>query len=277
MADGELLIFRLFRKFARTLSYVSIFPLAKIKIESEEDLHGLSAYLPAAGLFIGLILALLFQGLEAVSANHLVSSFLLVLSWLAFTGGIHMDGLMDTCDGIFSQRERRAMLEIMKDSRVGNFGAMGGFIAFLAKLFALLTMPDFLALPALILVPACSRWAEVYAIVSFPYAREEGMGKIWHSTSRRQDVYYSAIPIALAVLLMFLFCRLLNFCSLSQAVSSCVLIIPSAALSGLLFSHLLAKILGGQTGDSYGATVEFSESASLLLISLMSGLIDSLS
>src|SRR5262245_8421508 len=102
-----------FKKFALAVSFVTCIPLIRLPEDiTSNSMHGLSKYLPAVGLLIGVILAALAFALDALQTNSLLMAVLLTVSWLSLTGGIHFDGLMDTADGIFSHRDTARMLEI---------------------------------------------------------------------------------------------------------------------------------------------------------------------
>lgn len=251
----------IWRRFALTASYITCFPLTKISSETpDSDLQGLAKYLPAAGLFIGLLLAALAWFVSLWQVGGILSGTLLTLCWLSFTGGIHLDGLMDAADGIFSHRDRPRMLEIMNDSRVGNFGVMMGVGNLLLKIACLSTLTYPLLLAALILVPCWARLCETLAIGRFPYLRSSGMGKIWHDSIKVPgDLYLATIvPVLSLFLLSYLGWKLL------------LLTAFSVLLGGLWAAALINKILGGHTGDTYGATVELAETSGLLLLTIVS-------
>ncbi len=232
-------------------------PVGK-KAQDEESLTGLAKYLPIAGIVIGAILTIIYVFLIAAGASSLLGAAILVTAMIVLTGGLHIDGLMDTADGICSHKDRDAMLEIMKDSRVGNFGAITGILNILLKTCALATLFAFpvKVISVLILVPCWARWAELYAIGSFEYARPFGSGKIWHDTTKKSDLLIGAlIPLTVSV-----------FLTTHEAFFVGILV-PSAVLSGILAAHWLGKKLNGQTGDTYGAVVEFSETAALVCAS----------
>ncbi len=111
------------RRLKITVSYVTCLPLTRIDFSEPQLLHGLSKYLPLAGLIIGTMLFTLNSALAITRAEPIVTAFLLTVTWLILTNGLHFDGLMDSADGIFSHQNKERMLEIMMDSRVGNFGA----------------------------------------------------------------------------------------------------------------------------------------------------------
>jgi adenosylcobinamide-GDP ribazoletransferase len=229
----------------------------------ETSLSGLAKYLPAAGVVIGLCLTGISAALLVkFHAPHLVTAAILTISWLCLTGGLHFDGLMDAADGIFSHRDKDRMLEIMMDSRVGNFGAMTGLAVLLVKFacIASLCLNLTLLLSVLLIAPAWARWCELYAIGRFPYARSAGKGKIWHdSTNFPTDLFKGLlIPIVVSVV-----------AATQVGLSTTLLIIGFGLLSGLVASHWLASHIKGHTGDTYGAVVELSEAGCLLLTSII--------
>lgn len=256
---------RTFRRFLLTLSYVTSLPLKGIADteDYETSLAGLAKYLPAAGVVIGICLA----GIAAVllmklHAPHLVAGAVLTVAWLCLTGGLHFDGLMDAADGIFSHRSKERMLEIMMDSRVGNFGALTGLAVLLIKFACVASLCGnvFLLLAILFITPAWARWCELYAIGRFPYARTEGKGKIWHdSTNFPTDLLKGiVIPVLVSVI-----------AATKIGLSPVLLLIGFGILSGLVASHWLASHIEGHTGDTYGAVVELSETGCLLLAAIV--------
>lgn len=250
---------RILRRLALTVSYVTSFHFFEYA-SSEEELAGLSVYLPVVGLIIGSLLCLVYWLLSLLHCAELLAAFLITGSWLLITGCIHLDGLMDAADGLFSHRDRERMLEIMRDSRVGNFGVISGVMLLAAKICALTILSEKWMLPALFLIPSWSRWAEVFAIAVFPYAREQGMGKIWKQSTEKQDILPA---LALPGLATIAVCYYLHSPTFS-------LLIPLVVLPGIILARRINCILKGHTGDTYGAVVEFSEAGALVLLALLS-------
>lgn len=246
------------RRLKITVSYVTCLPLTRIDFSEPQLLHGLSKYLPLAGLIIGTMLFTLNSALAITRAEPIVTAFLLTVTWLILTNGLHFDGLMDTADGIFSHQSKERMLEIMMDSRVGNFGAITGFIILLGKFVTINSLTGAALGACLIVIPAWARWCELYSIGKFPYAKVDGKGKVWHDTTVFPiDLFKGAAP-PLAVTAAF---ALAGYPMVWTAMLFCV-------GSGILFSHIMNSKLGGQTGDTYGATVEISELCSLLALAV---------
>lgn len=253
-------------RFCIAASCVTSLPLVG-RDENDVCEPGLAKYLPSVGLLIGGILVGVSVTLRTVGVEpNVVDAVLLVIAWLVLSGGIHFDGLMDTADGIFSHRSPERMLEIMRDSRVGNFGVMTGVCVILLKIVGLLgvlNQGSSVLIAALLLIPAWSRWCEMFAIGSFPYARQEGMGKIWHDTTRTpNDLILGAILPAVATAL----------CVINAGMAPLVVSLCTIA-AGLSASFYLASIIKGHTGDTYGAVVELSETLGLLLLILLQRLI----
>jgi len=193
-------------------------------------------------------------------AASILLAAILCVSWLALSGAIHFDGLMDTADGIFSHRSVDRMLEIMRDSRVGNFGAITGICVLILKVAALSNMRTSLLLAALILVPVWARWCECYAIGYFTYAREEGMGKIWHdSTKYPRDGFLAAIvPLIVTAV-----------CAFKMDAITALVLTGVTIMVGILAAHQIASVIKGHTGDTYGAVVELAEVGGLLIAALV--------
>lgn len=247
---------RVFERFLITAGSVTSLPLHEH--DAHTDMRGLAKYLPAVGLLIGGLLVALAVTFAKLSVLPAVASIFLVVAWLVLSGGLHFDGLMDTADGIFSHRSPERMLEIMRDSRVGNFGVLAGVVVLLLKIAGLLSLAN--ALPALLLIPAWSRWCESFAIGAFPYARPDGMGKVWHDTmSYPGDLILGALLPLVAT----------AFCALHFGLVAALAITGCTIASGIACSFYLSSIVRGHTGDTYGAVVELSEAGALLLLTLI--------
>ena len=251
--------------FLNTLSYVTIIPvgrlitiLSRISHYDEVNLTGLTKYLPFSGLIIGLILVMINSALINLSCDGYLKGLILTVAWLFLTGGLHYDGLMDTCDGIASHKDIEKTLIIMKDSRVGNFGVLAGLIVFSFKFIGIAHLTDKMTVISLVILPILGRLTEVYAIGRYKYLRTTGSGKIWHDTSN----FY--VDFALGLILLAIIATLL---SRIYNVNLFYLII-SQVIVGILITRYFVYKLGGHTGDTYGASVELSECISLIFINL---------
>ena len=205
---------------------------------------------PVVGLFIGLLLFGLVTLFELFQLPNLTSKALVVAAWVAITGGLHLDGVMDTADGLsVTDAERR--LEVMKDSATGAFGAIAGIIVLLLKTVTLSEM----SLPLwLVLLSATGwgRWGQVCSIAFYPYLRATGKGS-FHKDNLRppQDILLGAIFLLGLSGIWFT----VSYLSWWQV---CIITIGNMAIA-LLTGYWFKRQLGGHTGDTYGAVVEWSE------------------
>lgn len=210
-------------------------------------------FFPIIGAIIGLILAGVVYGLQNFSGVKVpvhVMAIMVIFIEILITGGLHCDGFMDTIDGVFSGRSRERMLEIMKDSRVGAFGVMAFCLLSIFKYSLIMDIDQVLLPIAVLVMPIVGRIGLVIAITLYPYARAEGLGKIFYQPSHR-----------------------INLCVV--AVSALLLIVPlgqKAIISGIvglgaafIFCQYVSKRLGGLTGDVYGGVNEVTELVALLV------------
>lgn len=247
------------KRLAIAASFLTCFPIIKGPIQAE-SMESLSVYLPGIGLLISAILCLFALLFDAAHITGLLNAVLLTFIWLGTTGGIHFDGLMDASDGILSHRDPKRMLEIMLDSRVGNFGALAGFAVLLLKVASLTVFNQLSLLQILIVVPSWARFCEAFAIGAFPYLRESGMGKIWHDSIKfPQDVLLAAIlPFAAtAIAVIYLGWQLSLIAS------------TATVIGGFIASYWINNVLKGHTGDTYGAVVEIAEVAGVLVSAII--------
>lgn len=193
-------------------------------------------------------------GLALLLPPLAAASFAAVL-WAFLTRGLHLDGLADTFDGIGGGYCRKSRLAIMKDSRLGTFGGIAVASALLMKVSLLAGTERTAALQALFLAPVLGRWAILFAMRFFPSARPGGMGDLFRKGCTNRCLYTGT---AAAVLL-----------AAASGGMTGIMLLPLVPLFALLFSRWLASLLGGLTGDSYGAVCELSEILSLCLFTVL--------
>lgn len=215
-----------------------------------EDFGHSVKYFPLVGAVIGLFMVLVYALLEGFLHLHLVMIILVAFEFL-FTGGLHADGFMDTCDGLFSGRDRERKLEIMKDSRVGSNGVVGFVFLTLLKWQFLCYIPHEYIKEVLFFMPVLSRYTMSLSVKLYPYARPEGIGKAFAHYSPP-----STVKVATAfAMIPLLWSPLLYGISLVWMV-----------FLNRLMNTYMVKHLGGVTGDTYGFVAEVSE---LLLLFLL--------
>ncbi|MBD0380074.1 adenosylcobinamide-GDP ribazoletransferase [Paenibacillus sedimenti] len=234
-------------------------------------------FYPLAGLVIGGLLLLAGEGLRLIFPPMPAAVLLLAL-WVLLTGGLHLDGLMDTADGILSHRPREQMLEIMKDSRVGAMGVIVCVLVLLLKFALLFSMlgseqsGDWKASSVLLMiVPIWSRWFMVVAIFGWPYARSEsGLGSLFRGVTGGYVAWSTIAGLVASFAITFL-----GYGRLTEALPcpSLWVIIGGFAvvtyLLGCLIALYISRKLGGLTGDTYGALNELLEVLLLLGITAL--------
>ncbi|CEP68678.1 Cobalamin (vitamin B12) biosynthesis CobS,cobalamin-5-phosphate synthase [Moorella glycerini] len=209
------------------------------------------AFFPLVGLLLGIILAGAWQVLSYLVPATARAGLVLALA-VFLSGGLHLDGFIDSMDGLFSGRERERILAIMKDSHVGAHGVTA-VVTLLVVKYSLLTAlpPGHLWLaglplpPLLVLMPVLSRWAMVPALTCFPYARKEGVGTLFQAGRGRRSL---SIATLITALLSWLIMGLPGLVYLLLV-----------ALVSLGWCGWVRRLLGGLTGDTYGALAEITE------------------
>jgi adenosylcobinamide-GDP ribazoletransferase len=211
------------------------------------------------GLLIGSLLALFASLLELIEIPTLTRNALTIAAWVVLTGGLHLDGAMDTADGLgVTNPERR--LEVMKDSATGAFGAIAGMIILLLKTVTLteMSLPLWLVLLS---TAGWARWGQVWAIAFYPYLRPTGKGSFHRENLRLpQDIL-----LGLVVLLGFSgLWFTVDYLSWGQIG---LIVLGNIAIA-LATGYWFHRQLGGHTGDTYGAVVEWSETLILCFFTL---------
>ncbi|MFW6238395.1 MAG: adenosylcobinamide-GDP ribazoletransferase [Halanaerobiales bacterium] len=241
-------------KFLLAVQFITTIPV-RIELDySEQEVAASMLFYPLLGTLLGLVLA----GVNYVGQLFLpplVNGCLIVVILVLLSGGIHLDGLMDSCDGLFSGRGKERILEIMRDSRAGTFGVLAAVLVLLLKFSLIVELPGPYQFRSLLFFPAAGRWAMVYAACFHPYARKEGMGKVYAKNIERRHFIIATIwTLLLAVLLFGLQALIISLFSWFTLV--------------LLIKGIKVKI-AGLTGDSYGAINEIMETAVLMIITIL--------
>jgi len=250
-------------KFLAALQFLTIIPLPWRREASPEELGGSIVYFPVVGLIIGLILAGL-NWLLSLFLPPAVVNGLLIVSMVVISGALHLDGFVDTCDGIAGHKAVEDRWRVMHDSRAGAFGIAGVFLLLMVKYVSLSSVPENLLLVTLVLMPVVSRWAMVYTVFAYPYARPAGLGKIF-----KQGASWQRFTIATAVILAVVIglARLANITYFYLVGPAIMLIIWVIVV---VMATYLRRKFAGLTGDTYGAINEVAEVCVLILICLLS-------
>ena len=176
---------KLYMSLLAAFQFLTILPVKRSF--TTEQIARSTMFFPLVGLAIGLVLALINWLLGFLMPDSVINILLVAL--LAFcSGGLHLDGLADTMDGAAGHRSVERRLEIMRDSRIGGFGAIGLILMLLMEYVFLNAIPGNLKWLSLIAAPTISRWAMVYAIYAFPYARPGWLGQGFQGGSHSKTV-----------------------------------------------------------------------------------------
>ena len=235
--------------FFTALQFLTIIPLPAVLRDRSKDAGESLPYFPLIGLLMGAVLLLLHFILSFILPQAVV--FALIMITLVILGGAHhVDGLMDTFDGMAAGKTLQRRLEIMSDNKVGAFGTTALVLLFLLKYFALYSNPA--VVPTLLLMPVLSRWIMVSAIYTFPYARTAGMGLSFkHGATWLRFTVASIITVCICAVF-------LSWPGVVLMAAVCCLSLPVVCLFRSRF--------GGLTGDNYGAINEIAEVLTALLI-----------
>jgi adenosylcobinamide-GDP ribazoletransferase len=249
-------IFNLVSSLASGVIFYTIIPLPTAWTNNWSRI---ARWCPVVGLLIGSLLALLISLLKLLGMPELTRSVLTVGVWVALTGGLHLDGAMDTADGL-AVNDPENRLAVMKDSATGAFGAIAAIIILLLKTATLkeMSLPLWLVLLS---TAGWARWGQVWAIAFYPYLRATGKGAFHQENLRLpQDILLGLLVLLCVSGLWFT----VDYLACWQIGSIVLGNIAIALLTGYWF----ARQLGGHTGDTYGAVVEWSETLILCFLTL---------
>ncbi|WMT74057.1 adenosylcobinamide-GDP ribazoletransferase [Bradyrhizobium sp. Ash2021] len=207
---------------------------------------------PIVGAMIGAAVGLLCLGSRHIGVPDLAAAALALGVGAMLTGALHEDGLADVADGFGGGRDVAAKLEIMRDSRLGTYGALVLLVSFATKLSALAAIPDGYVVQSLIAVHALARGVLPWMAISQPYARTDGLA----ANAGRPDAATAATAAAFAFAIAWL--------SLSFVNALLAAIMAAAGAIGMAW--LAKRQIGGQTGDVLGGAEQVAETAILVLL-----------
>jgi adenosylcobinamide-GDP ribazoletransferase len=238
-----------FVAFFAALQFLTIAPALVRRPFTGAELGRAVAFFPLVGLLLGAALLGLDRVLAWVFPISLASALLLA-SWVVLTGALHLDGFLDSCDGLFGGRTPEERLRILRDPRIGAFGACGGVLLILIKYEALTALVA--RTTALLLAPMLGRWGMAMAIVLFPYARPQGLGSALKEHARGWHVAVATLAVAAVAYWLGGWPGLL--------------ILPGCAACTWIAARFALRRLPGLTGDLYGALCELLEVVVLLAV-----------
>lgn len=236
------------------LEFLTIFPV-KVSHFEEKMLARSAIYFPLIGYFLGFILIGINALFYKLGSPQIAINTVLVVSLIILSGGLHLDGLADSSDAIFSGKSKKEeLLAIMRDSRIGTMGVLSLIAIILLKIALLSSIKT--GLKPLILLSMCaiSRWSMVLALFLFPYARETGKAKAF---AQRMNFKVFALSLAIAFIPAFIFWK-----------AKGIIVFIVIAFFTYIFGEFIKNKIGGITGDVLGALCELNEAAVLLFFIL---------
>jgi len=232
--------------FILAIQFLSRLPI-NISVDfNDKNLSRSTLFFPFVGMIIGTGAGLVYCLVSRVNMD--IASFLAVLTLVILTGGLHLDGLGDTFDGFFSARTRERILEIMKDSRAGTYGVVAIVLDILLKYVIISNMKENV-LPALVFSCGNGRLIAVIFMSFGKIARPGGLGDMFKKSNPKKYAFIGGIVYILITLLV-----------------NPMYLIPLgiSIIAAFLLALKTYKVIGGFTGDVYGAGIEITEIVSLL-------------
>lgn len=234
------------KQFLILIQFMTRIPVF-VNVEYDEEKLGKSIkYFPLVGAIIGIFLFGINFLAGKITGNRQIIAVIIVVAEIFITGILHIDGLADTFDGLFSYAKKERMLEIMKDSRIGTNGAVVLILYFMTKIILLSEVkPEYI-----LLYPIISRLSTSMNAGLGEYARKDGMS---NGIIEKNGSKEAVISVAITVILSFLILRIKGLGVLAAAI---VFI--------LIFMRSVKKKIGGITGDTMGASLELTSILILL-------------
>lgn len=215
-------------------------------------LHQASRYFPAVGWVVGAVSASVYIAAAQWWPNA-IAILLSMIAGILLTGAFHEDGFADVCDGFGGGMTAQRTLDIMKDSRVGAFGAIGIFLMLLSKFALLFSLPLVLVVPALLIAHPLSRLLSCSLIWLLSYARDEGKAKplAQHMSSNEFGLACLTVIIPAGAILLW------QPVVVERLLPALILML----LAAFWMARLFVRKIGGYTGDCLGAVQQVTEVA----------------
>lgn len=242
---------RIIRPFLFALQFLTRIPLAPSGAPSAADLRWATAFYSTVGLVIGVSAAAVYR-LSVSFLPASVSVVLVLLFSVLLTGALHEDGLADCADAFAGAHDRDRVLEIMRDSRIGAFGALAIAFALLLKVTLLSSLPEDQLVQSLVIAPVLGRWLVLPLTRFSRAARSNGLGSAFASHVEGPQIVIAAVPVL--VVGIFLYGGLFP------------IVAAGPVIAVTLWGWYCRRRIGGLTGDCLGAAIQFSEITTLLTL-----------
>lgn len=230
------------------LGFLTILPVRPKDRMETGDLGQAAIWYPLVGMLIGGAVWGLYEILQLVFPGPLAAA-LTVAGWVLLTGGLHLDGLADSCDGLFVSASPQRRLEILRDTGVGAFGVVGVSLLLILKVAAVASLLDS---QGLILAAIVGRWI-MLPLARTPAARAEGLG-----ATLRDELTVPRLFLPLLVTVAV---------SLALGLRGVLALVAVHAVA-IGFGLFARARIGGHTGDVLGAACELGELTCLLVFAV---------
>jgi len=246
---------KLVRRFILMVQFLTSMPVP-VNLDVDVDDYGKGlVFAPLVGFIMGAVLAGAMYILNLVFPVKVTAVFIVII-YILLSGGLHLDGLGDTFDGLFSNRSREKILEIMRDSRVGTNAVLAIAGVLILNTALLSNMDSSLIYTAVMLFPAAGRIGSLIGSGVSTYARTgEGLGKSFIDYCGWKEI---AAGLALSYVIFYL----------AAGVKGLVLC-TAAAVFAFLLTKAFSKRIGGATGDILGAVCELNQTLFMIMLYLM--------
>lgn len=251
------------KRFISILQFMTRIPI-NIDTGFDEEFHKTITYFPLVGLVLGVLIYII--GLvSGIFFDSFITSIIVTLALVILTGGLHIDGLGDTFDAIYSYRDKERMLEIMKDSRLGTNSLLAIMFLILLKIGFIYSIINNNLLWTVIFMPVVARLGVIVMMYKTVTPRENGMGNLFIG---KASTSMFTIAILYTIILMIGISKLILLASTFEAMMLISTIIILFIFNNLFKKHIYIKI-DGVTGDILGCTIELGELIYLFCIYLL--------
>jgi len=247
------------KAFILSFQFMTRIPI-NIQIDADRnDFHRIVKYFPLVGGFIGAVASFMFFVSKNIFPREIAVTVAVASSYI-LTGAMHIDGFADTFDGLFSNRSRDRMLEIMRDSRLGTNGVLALVFLIILKILFLTDIKSNLIYSTLILMPLVGRFSIILAAYVSKSARGgEGLGGLIIGKISMVELILSLLFTSVIGIYFVHFTALLKLLAVSSIVT-------------YIITKYISMRIGGMTGDTLGAVNEFAELVIAVSMYLMSAI-----
>jgi adenosylcobinamide-GDP ribazoletransferase len=248
------------RLFFIALQFFTRLPIPRWVGFEPHWLNHASRYFPAVGIVVGAITAAVYV-LASWAWPQAIAVLLSTIAGIYVTGAFHEDGFADTCDGLGGGMTRERVLEIMTDSRIGAYGAIGIALLLALKCVVLATLPPQMVIAALLVAHPLSRLAATALMWQLTYVKGEGKAKPLAQRMSNTEFFIAGLTAMLPMAAVIFF----DWMSWQALAAG----IPVVALAALWLARKFVHRVGGYTGDCLGAVQQVTEVGFYLALSAM--------